>query len=543
MAGARPDAGCAGAADEPVRLRLFPRQPVDRTQGGRGRGSQQARPVRPGRAGAGRGDAARLLRLPAPDARLDRRGHLPGLRPDRPGRVERPDPAARPSGAGKAGGDAGARPARRSVGPDRDGARRRLGQGAAVLGHDAAAGGFQHCLARSRIPFAGRAGARIGVVAALGDHAELQRGIHALPQPAAVAAGQAFGVFVADAVADQGGGVQRALAHARRFPGLAKGAALGAFARRHRAPGHGKSRRRHHAGDHGVAAHQGDVDGVAFASLDEAFGAVQRVDQPEPLADRGGQAVGGGGLFGDGLNLGPAGGQTLQDQRLGGAVGSGDGAVVGLDLGRRPGAPPGGRGDVGSGPSGRPQRPGHARRRPGAYPPERGQDGGAGPFRPRGLWGGDLQRAVFRRGAARPAHRPDRGRAGDAGLARRRGGLHQASGARPIELGLSDRRRPADGRSGHGRRASRRRTADPDRFGRRRAGAAQGRGPDRAEGRASDGGSRRAVDPALLAVADGLRRRGAAGDDGRGRPRRPDRPPAYGGLSQPSVNRRQTILA
>src|SRR5690606_8223447 len=115
-------------------------------------------------------------------------------------------------------------------------ARLAVGQGAAVLGHDAAAGGFQHRLARSRIPFAGRAGARIGVVTALGDHAELQRGIHALPQPAAVAAGQAFGVFVADAVADQGGGVLRALAHARRFPGLAKGAALGAFARRHGAP-------------------------------------------------------------------------------------------------------------------------------------------------------------------------------------------------------------------------------------------------------------------------------------------------------------------
>lgn len=94
---------------------------------GRSRGPQEARPVRPGRAGAGRGDAARLLRLPAPDARLDRRGHLPGLRPDRPGRVERPDPAARPGGAGNAGGDAGARPAGRSVGPDRDGARRRLG--------------------------------------------------------------------------------------------------------------------------------------------------------------------------------------------------------------------------------------------------------------------------------------------------------------------------------------------------------------------------------------------------------------------------------
>jgi hypothetical protein len=75
------------------------------------------------------------------------------------------------------------------------------------------------------------------------------------------------------------------------------------------------------AGDGCARLDQGDVDGELAIALDEATGAVERIDQ-EPAVAKVGHAAGAGFLLGDDGQVRIGAAEVIEDDGLGGAVGS-----------------------------------------------------------------------------------------------------------------------------------------------------------------------------------------------------------------------------
>ncbi len=96
-----------------------------------------------------------------------------------------------------------------------------------------------------------------------------------------------------------------------------------------------------HAEHRLAALDQRDIDGELAVAADEFLGAVERVDEPEEIRRRTGQAVGLALLLGDDRDAGRGGGERGEDDRLGALIGkrhrrgirlAADREIAGIDL-------------------------------------------------------------------------------------------------------------------------------------------------------------------------------------------------------------------